>query len=99
MAQQPPSWKQIFAMPAVQAALLALLAFLATAWFQIGPGWVDDGQGGRKLGMQAVGLLDVDGYYHIIMGELYREGRVQEAGGDYHWARESIWNGQFSDKD
>ncbi len=24
---------------------------------------------------------------------------MQEAGGDYHWARESIWNGQFSDKD
>lgn len=93
------SWKQTFAMPAVQAALLALLAFAATAWFQIGPGWVDDGQGGKRLGMQSVGLLDVDGYYHIIMGELYREGRVQAAGSDFHWARESIWNGQFSDKD
>lgn len=97
--RQPLSWKQTFAMAPVQAALLALLAFVATAWFQIGPGWVDDGQGGERIGMQAVGLLDVDGYYHIIMGELYREGRVQAAGGDFHWARESIWNGSFSDKD
>lgn len=97
--KQPLSWKQTFAMAPVQGALLALLAFVATAWFQIGPGWVDDGQGGERLGMQSVGLLDVDGYYHIIMGELYREGRVQAAGSDFHWARESIWNGSFSDKD
>jgi hypothetical protein len=97
--KQPFTWKQTFAMPVVQAALLALLAFAGTAWFQIGPGWVDDGKGGDRIGMQAVGLLDVDGYYHIMMGELYREDRVQEAGSNYHWARESIWNGQFSDKD
>ncbi|KAA0215730.1 hypothetical protein EDM80_05090 [bacterium] len=93
------SWAATFRLPSVQAMLLALLAFLATAWFQIGPGFVDDGQGGSRLGMQAVGLLDVDGYYHIKMGELYRTGDVQRAGVDFHWARESIWNGQFSDKD
>ncbi len=97
----PPEspWRQTFSMPSVQAALLALLAFAATAWFQIGPGYVEDGQGSSRLGMQSVGLLDVDGYYHVKMGELYRTGEVQAAGADYHWARESIWNGQFSDKD
>ena len=83
----------------VQAGLVALVAFFAMGWYQVGPGLVDDGDGGKRLGMQSVGLSGADGYYHIKMAYLYRTGEISRVGENFHWTRESIWNGGFSDKD
>lgn len=79
----------------LQGALIALFAFVGTLYYQYLPGYNDDGQ----LVAQSYGLSGADGYYHIKMGYLYRTGEVPAAGGDFHWTRESTWNGEFSDKD
>lgn len=78
-----------------QGAMVAVFAFFGTLYYQYLPGFNDDGQ----LESQSYGLSGADGYYHIKMGYLYRTGEVPEAGGDFHWTRDSIWSDDFSDKD
>ncbi|MCC6575660.1 MAG: hypothetical protein IT462_17910 [Planctomycetes bacterium] len=83
----------------LQMAVIVVVGLMGMAWFQLGPGMVSDGKGGTRLGYENVGLTDVDSYYHIKMGYMYRTGQMQQAGANFHWTRESIWNGAFSNKD
>lgn len=84
--------------PLFQGALLATLMLIAGLYYQFVPGFVQT-ENGSELHSTSVGLPGADGYYHIKMGYLYRTGEVGEAGEDFHWTRESTWNGAFSDKD
>ncbi|MCL4732099.1 MAG: hypothetical protein KJ044_16905, partial [Planctomycetes bacterium] len=80
----------------LQALIVGVLYFAGMLYYQ----WVpapDFSAGGLKA--HAVGLPDPDTYYHIKMGWLYGTGEVQQAGVNFHWTRESTWNGAFSDKD
>ncbi|MCG3185320.1 MAG: hypothetical protein ICCCNLDF_03535 [Planctomycetes bacterium] len=85
--------------PWFQGLALTLLAFIGMLQYQFVPGFVTDADGNTGLYATSVGLPGADGYYHIKMAWLYRTGEVGEAGGDFHWTRESLWNGEFSDKD
>ncbi|MHC4841475.1 MAG: hypothetical protein ACYTDT_11090 [Planctomycetota bacterium] len=95
MQEEPTGILKHFHNVWVQAALIAVLAFVGTLYYQYLPGYNDDGQ----LEAQGYGLSGADGYYHIKMGYLYRTGEVPAAGGDFHWTQNSIWKDEFSDKD
>ncbi|MCA8934743.1 MAG: hypothetical protein KDB68_00935 [Planctomycetes bacterium] len=95
----PPTSRTLWSNPYVQGALLALLMGFAGLYYQFAPGFVVDNAGNSELRSTSVGLAGADGYYHIKMAYLYRTGEVGQAGADFHWTRESTWNGAFSDKD
>lgn len=97
-AQPSPACSSWWQRTWLQASLLALLTFIGMMQYQYVPGFVGDGES-SQLRSTSVGLPGADGYYHIKMAWLYRTGEVGEAGGDFHWTRDSIWNGEFSDKD
>jgi hypothetical protein len=82
----------------VQGALLAAVSLLAMLHYQFLPVVVNTPDG-RAVHAASVGLPGSDGYYHIKAAYLYRTGEIQAAGADFHWTRESLWNGGFSDKD
>lgn len=83
----------------LQGVLVALVALVVGAWIQINPGYVTNQGQSQWMWQRSQGLPPGDGYYHIRMACLYRTGEVQAAGANFHWTRESIWNGSFSDKD
>lgn len=92
--ESKPPRKPWWQSPWFQGACVAFVVFTGMLFYQFVPGFTDDG-----LRAQSIGLPGADGYYHIKMGWLYRTGEVFEAGENFHWTRESIWNGAFSDKD
>ncbi|MBX3475052.1 MAG: hypothetical protein KF754_11765 [Planctomycetes bacterium] len=83
----------------LQALVVGLLYFVGMLYYQWVPAPDFTGQMGGGIRAHAIGLPDPDTYYHIKMGWLYGTGEVQQAGADFHWTRESTWNGAFSDKD
>lgn len=83
----------------VQGLLVGLLYFAGMIYYQWVPAPDFAGTHGGGIRAHAVGLPDPDTYYHIKMGWLYGTGEVQQAGVDFHWTRETTWNGAFSDKD
>jgi len=83
----------------LQGLLVAVLYFTGMLYYQWVPAPDFSGEMGGGLRAHAVGLPDPDTYYHIKMGWLYGTGEVQQAGEDFHWTRNSTWNGAFSDKD
>lgn len=85
--------------PWFQGLALTLLAFIGMLQYQFVPGFVTDAEGDTALYSTSVGLPDVDSYYHIKMAWLIRTGEFGEAGGNFHWTRESTWSDSFSDKD
>lgn len=82
----------------MQAALLGTVALVFMLFYQFLPFPVDTPDG-KAVHAASVGLPGADGYYHIKVAYLYRTGEVQAAGSEFHWTRESIWNGAFADKD
>ncbi|MCC6464492.1 MAG: hypothetical protein IT463_04040 [Planctomycetes bacterium] len=82
-----------------QATLVFLAAFALGLYLQTNPGPVETEEGTEWSWQRNHGIPFGDGYYHIKIAYLYRTGDVWEAGKDFHWTRESTWNGQFSDKD
>lgn len=83
----------------LQAVIVGVLYFTGMLYYQWVPAPDFSGEQGGGLRAHALGLPDPDTYYHIKMGWLYGTGEVQQAGADFHWTRESTWNGAFSDKD
>ncbi|MCB9896007.1 MAG: hypothetical protein H6839_16355 [Planctomycetes bacterium] len=98
-AQAAPPSSRWWARPWFQAVVLAGIAFIGMMQYQFVPGFVEMSDGTSELRSTSVGLPGADGYYHIKMAWLYRTGEVGEAGENFHWTRESTWNGGFSDKD
>lgn len=83
----------------LQALIVGVLYFTGMLYYQWVPAPDFSGEYGGGLRSHARGLPDPDTYYHIKMGWLYGTGEAQQAGADFHWTRESTWNGAFSDKD
>lgn len=83
----------------LQGLIVALAALALGAWLQVNPGYVTRGEQSEWMWQRSQGLPPGDGYFHIRMAYLYRTGEVQAAGPDFHWTRESLWNGGYSDKD
>lgn len=82
----------------VQGVILGVLALVFMLFYQFLPVVVDTPDG-KAVHAANVGLPGADGYYHVKIAYLYRTGEVQAAGADFHWTRESLWNGAFADKD
>ena len=81
-----------------EGLMVALVAALLLIVFQVSPGLEDTGAG-THLVTRSRSLPPGDSSYHIRMAWLYRTGEISRAGSDFHWMRETIWNGRFADKD
>ncbi|MHC4842127.1 MAG: hypothetical protein ACYTDT_14425, partial [Planctomycetota bacterium] len=83
-------WKQV--------VLVFLIGCVIGAYIQRSPGYLElDDQ--SEFTWQRNEGLGYDGYYHIKVAYLMRKGEIQAAGEKFHWTRESIWNGNYSDKE
>ncbi|MCB9895017.1 MAG: hypothetical protein H6839_11255 [Planctomycetes bacterium] len=83
-----------------QCVLVFLLACVCAAYLQTNPGLVHFADGHSEWSWNRFeGIREGDSSYHIKAAWLYRTGEVGDAGKDFHWTRESVWNGHFSDKD
>jgi hypothetical protein len=92
--ESSPWWRQGW----FQGAAIFALALVGMLYYQFVPEYVPVGER-TELRRTNVGLPDVDSYYHVKMGWLYRTGEAGEAGENFHWTRESTWSDTFSDKD
>lgn len=85
-------WKKV--------VVVFLLGCMIGAFIQRNPGYLTDPETNEsEFFWQRNDGLGVDAYYHIKVAYLMRTGEVQEAGTDFHWTRESMWNGNYSDKE
>ncbi|MCA8912955.1 MAG: hypothetical protein KDB82_14745, partial [Planctomycetes bacterium] len=85
-----------------QCVFVFLVSSICAAYLQLNPGYLPTGLGDNQTVFtwnRNEGLPEGDGYYHIKAAYLYRTGEMFEAGENFHWTRNSIWNGHFSDKE
>ncbi|MCA8913947.1 MAG: hypothetical protein KDB90_00945 [Planctomycetes bacterium] len=83
-----------------QCVFVFLIACTCAAYLQMNPGFVRFNDGHSEWSWNRFeGIREGDSSYHIKAAWLYRTGEIPAAGKDFHWTRESVWNGHFSDKD
>lgn len=83
-----------------QAVVIFLVSCMCAAFLQINPGFLPTPDGGETFILNRnEGVPHGDARYHIKCAYLYRTGDIFEADENFHWTRESTWNGNFSDKE